>query len=64
VTAAGDTATDAEILAARRRIMNAQAADQALWAPMTVMEGYYAQELRALHQAVEGDLTARAAVED
>lgn len=56
--------SDAEILAVCRRIVAAQAEDEALWSPQTVVEGYVVQELRALHSAVEGDLTVMAAIEE
>lgn len=56
---------DAEaILAVCRRIVNAQADDPALWCPQGIAEAYVVQELRTLHRAVEGDLTAVAAIED
>lgn len=47
-----------------RRVVAAQAEDGSLWNPVGVAEAYVVQELRALHRAVEGDLAARAAVED
>jgi hypothetical protein len=52
------------VLTACRRIVAAQAEDEALWCPATAVEAYLAQELRTLHRAVEGDETAVAAVED
>lgn len=58
------TPSDSAILAVCRRIVLAQAADHALWDPRTIVEGYITQELRVLHRAVEGDLSAMAAVED
>lgn len=53
-----------EVLAVCRRIVAAQAEDDALWDPSSVVEAYVVQELRALHKAVEGDLSVVAAVED
>lgn len=58
-----------EILAVCRRIVNAQAEDEGLWATnldgtLSISEAYLQQELRSLHAAVEGDLNAIAAVED
>lgn len=56
--------TDGEILEVCRRIVAAQAEDGALWSPVSIGEAYVAQELRTLHRAVEGDLSALAAIED
>jgi hypothetical protein len=56
--------TDAEVLAVCRRIVAAQAEDDALWSPSSIVEAYAVQELRTLHRAVEGDLTVMAAIED
>ena len=54
-----------EILTVCRRIVAAQAEDDALWnlTPQTIGEAYMIQELRTLHRAVEGDLTVLAAIE-
>lgn len=52
------------VLEVCRRIVSAQAEDDALWDPQSVVEAYAVQELRTLHRAVEGDLTAVAAIED
>lgn len=60
-----DGPNDAEILAVCRRIVAAQAGDDALWCEAgSIVEAYAQQELRALHRAVEGDLAAVAAIED
>lgn len=55
---------DSNVLAVCRRIVAAQAQDEALWSPRNIVEGYLVQELRTLHAAIEGDLTALAAAED
>lgn len=52
------------VLEVCRRIAAAQAEDDALWSPVGIVEAYTVQELRTLHRAVEGDLTAVAAIED
>jgi hypothetical protein len=54
----------AERLSVCRRIAAAQAEDDALWSPVGIAEAYVVQELRTLHRAVEGDLSAVAAIED
>jgi hypothetical protein len=54
----------AERLKVCQRIVAAQAQDDALWSPVGIVEAYVIQELRTLHRAVEGDLSAVAAIED
>lgn len=53
-----------ETLDVCRRIVAAQASDEALWSPQTAPEAYVVQELRTLHAAIEGNLLAKAAIED
>lgn len=56
--------TSDAVLAVCRRIVAAQAEDDALWSPVGIAEAYVVQELRTLHAAVDGNLDVAAAIEE
>lgn len=59
------TTSENAVLAHAREVADAQAEDEALWADaLSVVEAYAQQELRTLTRAVEGDVSAIAAVDD
>lgn len=59
------TTSDNAVLAHAREVASAQAEDEALWSTSYgIVESYVQQELRTLTRAVEGDLSAVAAVDD
>lgn len=62
--AVADMGEQVDMLAYARWVALVQAEDDALWCPVTVMEGYAVQELRTLTRAVEGSLKVTPAVLD